>query len=58
MGLTEAGDNTLLIWLGKVRCGQSEVKKIELNSHENAPQWLKDSLNTSKDLVTDDKSSK
>ena len=33
MGKTDKGDNTLLIWLGKVRCGQSE-KKVELSNDD------------------------
>ncbi len=32
LGLTDKGDNTLLIWLGKVRLGQSEIKKVEVKA--------------------------
>ena len=56
LGLTEAGDNTLLIWLGKTRCGQKEEKNINISTDEQVPKWLQNHLNTSKDLVNDSKS--
>ena len=56
LGLEEKGDNTLLIWLGKVRCGQKEEKNINISTDEQVPKWLQNHLNTSKDLVNDSKS--
>lgn len=34
MGLTEKGDNTLLIWLGKTRLEQKEIKESEINNED------------------------
>lgn len=51
LGITDKGDNTLLIWLGKVRCGQKEEKNINISTDEQVPKWLQNHLNTSKDLV-------
>ena len=56
LGLEEKGDNTLLICLGKTRCGQKEEKNINISTDEQVPKWLQNHLNTSKDLVNDSKS--
>lgn len=42
IGKTEAGDNTLLIWLGKTRLDQSERVKVDVNTNlSDLAHWVK-----------------
>lgn len=43
LGITDKGDNTLLIWLGKTRLEQSEKIKVDVNQNlSNLDHWRKE----------------
>jgi hypothetical protein len=55
LGLTEAGDNTLLIWLGKCRLKQTDAKMtINLEGDHPIAQLINEAAGKSKNLVKDD----